>query len=99
MAKIYKDNVSVFQVDNQLVVKPDVEGKFSHANVAELYKCLTNLSEVHKLEVRVYKTEQLANSPVLMMDKWGKPYLALVREYKAPGDLVVIKTAAVQKLA
>jgi hypothetical protein len=99
MAKIYKGKVSVFQIDNQLVVKQDVKGKFSYVNVAELYKCLTNLGEVHKLEVRLYKTEQLANSPVLLSDKWGKPYLALVREYKAPGELVVIKTAAVQKLA
>ncbi len=99
MAKIYKGKVSVFQIDNELVVKPDMEGKFCHINVAELYKTVTNLAEVHKLEIKVYKTEQLANSPVLLVDKWGKPYLALVREHKAPGALVVIKTAAVQKLA
>lgn len=99
MAKIYKGKVSVFQVDNQLVVLPDVNGKFSYNNIEELYKCLTDLGKTHKLEVRVYQSEQLATYPVLQQDKWGKPYLALVREYKAPGALVVIKTAAVQKLA
>jgi len=96
MAKIYQGQVSVFSnSNNQLVVKPDVEGKFSHENVAELYKTMTQLGKKHKMEVRVFKPEQGGDTPVLMADRWGKPYIALLPERKAPGAVKV----TVQKLA
>lgn len=96
MAKIYQGQVSVYtNSNNQLIVKPDVEGKFSHANVAELYKTMLTLGKKHKMEVRVFKPEQLGDTPVLMADRWGKPYIALLPERKAPGAVKV----TVQKLA
>ena len=96
MAKIYKGQVSVYtNSNNQLVVKPDVEGKFSHENVKELYKTMLTLGKKHKMEVRVFKPEQLGDTPVLMADRWGKPYIALLPERKAPGAVKV----TVQKLA
>lgn len=98
MAKIYQGQVSVYtNSNNQLIVKPDVEGKFSHANVAELYKTMLTLSKKHKMEVRVFKPENEANcdTPLLMADRWGKPYIALLPERKAPGAVKV----TVQKLA
>lgn len=99
MAKIYQGQVSVFSnANNQLVVKSDAEGKFSHANVAELYKTMLALGEKHKMEIRVFKPEnETANcdTPVLMADRWGKPYIALLPERKAPGAVKV----TVQKLA
>ena len=99
MAKIYKGRVSVYSNNqNQLVVKPDDEGKFNHENVAELYKTMCQLAKKHKMEVRVFKPEQLGDTPVLMADRWGKPYIALLPERKAPGALTVTKPA-VQKLA
>lgn len=99
MAKIYKGQVSVYSnSQNQLVVKPDVEGKFNHENVAELYKTMCQLAEKHSMEVRVFKPEQLGDTPVLMADRRGGPYIALLPERKAPGALTVTKPA-VQKLA
>lgn len=98
MAKIYQGQVSVFSnANNQLVVKSDAEGKFSHANVAELYKTMLTLSKKHKMEIRVFKPENETNcdTPVLMADRWGKPYIALLPERKAPGAVKV----TVQKLA
>jgi hypothetical protein len=98
MAKIYQGQVSVYtNSNNQLVVKPDVEGKFSHANVVELYKTMLTLSKKHKMDVRVFKPENEANcdTPLLMADRWGKPYIALLPERKAPGAVKV----TVQKLA
>lgn len=96
MAKIYQGQVSVYtNSNNQLVVKPDAEGKFSHSNVAELYKTMVQLGKKHKMEVRVFKPEQLGDTPVLMADRWGKPYIALLPERKAPGAVKV----TVQKLA
>lgn len=98
MAKIYQGKVSVFSNANkQLVVKPDVDGKFDMDNVAELYKTMINLGKKHKMEVRVFKPENEANcdTPLLMADRWGKPYIALLPERKAPGAVKV----TVQKLA
>lgn len=102
MAKIYQGQVSVYtNSNNQLIVKADVEGKFSHANVTELYKTMLTLSKKHKMEVRVFKPESetsKCDTPILMADRWGKPYIALLPERKAPGALSTSKPA-VQKLA
>jgi hypothetical protein len=96
MAKIYQGKVSVFANSNkQLVVKPDDAGKFDMNNVAELYSTMVTLGKKHKMEVRVFKPEQGGDTPVLMTDRWGKPYVALLPERKAPGMAKV----TVQKLA
>ena len=96
MAKIYQGKVSVFANSNkQLVVKPDDTGKFDSTNTAELYKTMCELGKKHKMEVRVFKPEQGGDTPVLMTDRWGKPYVALLPERKAPGAVKV----TVQKLA
>jgi hypothetical protein len=95
MAKIYQGQVSVFSNANkQLVVKPDVEGKFSHENVSELYKTMLTLGKKHKMEVRVFKPENETNcdTPLLMSDRWGKPYIALLPERKAPSSVKISVT-------
>lgn len=96
MAKIYQGKVSVFSNSKQqLVVKADDDGKFDMNNVAELYSTMCQLGKKLKLEVRVFKPEQGGDTPVLMADRWGKPYVALLPERKAPG----IAKVTVQKLA
>ncbi len=96
MAKIYQGKVSVFANSNQqLVVKPDDSGKFDMNNAAELYKTMVQLGKKHKMEVRVFKPEQGGDTPVLMADRWGKPYIALLPERKAPG----VAKVTIQKLA
>lgn len=96
MAKIYQGKVSVYNNSkNQLVVKPDDNGKFDMNNVAELYSTMCQLGKKLKLEVRVYKPEANGDTPVLMSDRWGKPYVALLPERKAPG----VAKVTIQKLA
>jgi len=96
MAKIYQGKVSVYNNSkNQLVVKADDSGKFDCNNTAELYSTMVALGKKHKLEVRVFKPEQGGDTPVLMADRWGKPYVALLPERKAPG----VAKVTVQKLA
>ena len=96
MAKIYQGKVSVYNNSkNQLVVKADDDGKFTQENAAELYSTMVALGKKHKLEVRVFKPEQGGDTPVLMADRWGKPYVALLPERKAPG----ITKVTVTKLA
>lgn len=94
MAKIYQGKVSVFSNDkNQLVVKADADGKFTHENVSELYTTMLALSKKHKMEVRVFKPDTNGDTPVLMSGRWGKPYIALLPERKAPSKVVVTKLA------
>lgn len=93
MAKIYQGKVSVYSNSKQqLVVKPDDSGKFDYANVAELYKTMVALGKKHKLEVRVFKPEANGDTPVLMTDRYGKPYIALLPERKAPGTVKISVT-------
>lgn len=99
MAKIYKGNVSVIKnLKGQIAVHPDPEGKFNYENVDELYQTMLALSKKHKAECRFFKPEAGGDTPVLMADRWGKPYVAVLPARKAPGALTVTKPT-VQKLA
>lgn len=94
MAKIYQGKVSVFSnTKNELVVRPDNDGKFTQDNVQELYTTMVALGKKHKMTVRVYKPEATGDTPVLMTDRYGKPYIALLPERKAPSKVVVTKLA------
>ena len=94
MAKIYQGKVSVFSNSNkQLVVKPDANGQFDMTNVSELYTTMLTLSKKTKMEIRVFKPEATGDTPVLMSDRWGKPYIALLPERKAPS---VVKVSVVK---
>lgn len=94
MAKIYQGKVSVYSNSkNQLVVRPDSNGNFTQDNIQELYKTMCQLGKKHKLEVRVFRPEQGGDTPVLMTDRYGKPYIALLPERKAPGKVTVQKLA------
>jgi hypothetical protein len=97
MAKIYQGKVSVYSDSkNRVVVKPDDSGSFDMNNVSELYKTMVALGKKHKLEVKVYKPEASGDTPLLLSDRWGKPYIALLPASQAPGAVTVVK---VQKLA
>ena len=103
MAKVYKGKVSVFSnTKGQLVLKGDDGGLFDYTNTKDLYATMLTLGKQHKMEVRVFKPEGEpgCDTPVLMADRWGKPYIALLPERKAPSmpDGYQDKPA-VQKLA
>lgn len=99
MAKIYNGTVSVIlNTKGQIAVRQDADGKFTHANVQELYDTMVKLGKKMKREVRFYKPEADGDTAVLMADRWGKPYIALLPARKAPGELTVTRPA-VQKLA
>ena len=99
MAKIYKGNVSIIKnLKGQITVSPDVDGKFSAANVTELYDTMCKLAKKHKAECRFYKPEAGGDTPILFADRWGKPYVAVLPARKAPGETTVTRPT-VQKLA
>lgn len=96
MAKIYQGNVSVVKnTAGKIAVSADTEGKFTQANVQELYTVMCKLAKQHKTEAKFFRPETGGDTPVLMADRWGKPYIALLPERKAPS----VTKVTVQKLA
>ena len=94
MAMIYKQPVSVYaNTKGELTVKPDADGKWTHDNVVELYKTMQRLAKEHKMPIRVFKPEANGTEPVLLTDRYGKPYLALLTASKAPSKMTVTKLA------
>jgi hypothetical protein len=94
MAMIYKGKVSIFQnTKGQITVKRDDEGNFSADNVDELYSKMLEFSKKLKAEIKAYKPEANANTPVLLADRYGNPYIALLKESKAPSKVKVTKLA------
>ena len=97
MAKIYNGNVSIIKnLKGQITVSPDAEGKFSAANVQELYETMVKLGKKHKAECRFYKPEAGGDTPILFADRWGKPYVAVLPARKAPGETTVTRPAVVK---
>jgi hypothetical protein len=89
MAKIYQGKVSVYaDTKKRITIKADVDGKFDMTNVAELYTTITKLAKQHKMETKVYKPKANGDTPVIMTDSWGKPYLAVLPAREAPSTVV-----------
>ena len=87
MAKIYKGKVSVYKnTKNQLVLKGDDDGAFDYTTAKECFDAMKALAKKHKLELRFYQPagEPGCDTPLLMADRWGKPYIALLPARKAP---------------
>lgn len=94
MAMIFKGNVSIFSnTKGEVVVKADAEGRFNADNAQELYKTVLEVAKKNKLTPRVYKPEATGDTPILMCDRYGKPYIALLPERKAPSKVLVTKLA------
>ncbi len=93
MAMIWnRGNVSIFaNTKGEVVVKPDVDGKFNADNVAELYTTMLEVAKKNKLTPKVYKPESSGDTPLLFADKWGKPYVAVLPASKAPSKVTVKK--------
>ena len=52
----------------------------------------TTLSKL-KAEIKAFKPEANGNTPVLLSDRYGNPYIALLKESKAPSKVKVTKLA------
>lgn len=95
MAKIYKGKVSIYaNTKGEAVVKRDENGQFDFETVSELYKTMIKVAKDNKLTPRVFKPEAAGDTPVLMADRWGNPYLALLPAQKVAGPVVKVTKLA-----
>ena len=99
MAKMYRGNVSVVKnTKNEITVVGDADGKFNQENAQELYTVMQKLAKQHKTTCRFYKPESTGDTAILMADRWGKPYVAVLPARKAPSNGTTTRPT-VQKLA
>jgi hypothetical protein len=97
MAKIYNGSVSIIKnLKGFITVQADPDGKFTAANVDELYTTMLALAKKHKADCQFFTPEVGGDTPILFANPWGKPYMALLPARKAPGKVTVNK---VTKLA
>jgi hypothetical protein len=99
MAKMFNGKVSVIKnTKGEITVQRDADGKFDQSNVQELYDTMKALATKHKTTCRFFVPEQLGDTPVLMADRWGKPYVAVLPARKAPSAGTTTRPS-VEKLA
>jgi hypothetical protein len=94
MANVYKGTFGIkANTNNEVILAPHPEGKYTAADAATVYKRVQAIAKEQKLVARLFKPEASCTEPVILCDKYGKPYLALLKKRTGPA----IKRAAPAK--
>ena len=97
-AKTFEGSVSIVKnTKGEIALKKDVDGKFSAANAAECHAKMVELSKKLKAGINKYSlfTPDNGTEPVLLANRFGNPYIALLPKQGDAGT----KRNAVTKLA
>ena len=79
MAKVYEGRFGIkANGKGEVVLGKLVDGKYSADDAAAVHKRVQALAKEHKLVARVFKPDAQGTEPVILADKWGNPYLALL---------------------
>lgn len=79
MAKVYEGRFGIkSNSKGEVVLGKLVDGKYSAEDAAVVLKRVQALAKEHKLVARVFKPDAKGTEPVILADKWGNPYLALL---------------------
>jgi len=79
MAKVYEGRFGIkANSKGEVVLGQLVDGKYTAEDAATVLKRVQALAKEHKLVARVFKPDAKATEPVILADKWGNPYLALL---------------------
>jgi len=100
MSRVFNGKVSiVLNTKGEIALKRDSEGRFSAENATEIYETMLKLAKARKATINKYslfRTES-GKIPVLLANRYGNPYIALLPEKAENGVSVPKKT--VTKLA
>lgn len=97
-AKTFVGSVSIIlNTKGEIALKKDEAGKFTAADSAEIYKLLKEFGKSNKAGINKYSlfTVDGGKEPVLLVNRYGNPYIALL---KSQGDAGTSKKS-VTKLA
>jgi hypothetical protein len=79
MAKVYEGRFGIkANRKGEVVLGKLVDGKYSADDAAVVLKKVQAIAKEHKLVARVFKPDAKGTEPVILADKWGNPYLALL---------------------
>jgi hypothetical protein len=82
MGKVYEGRFGIrANAKGEIVLakpKAGTQGKYTAADAAVVLKRVQALAKEHKLVARLYKPDPKATEPVILADKWGSPYLAVL---------------------
>ena len=79
MAKVYEGRFGIkANRKGEVVLGKLADGKYSADDAAVVLKRVQAIAKEHKLVARVFKPDAKGTEPVVLADKWGNPYLALL---------------------
>lgn len=79
MAKVYEGRFGIkANRKGEVVLGKLADGKYSADDAAVVLKRVQAIAKEHKLVARVFKPDPKGTEPVILADKWGNPYLALL---------------------
>ena len=92
MANVYKGSFGIkSNTKKEVILAPNPEGKYTAADAATVYKRVQAIAKEQKLVARVFKPDG-GTEPVILCDKYGKPYLALLTKRAGPTGKAVTPT-------
>lgn len=79
MAKVYEGRFGIkSNAKGEVVLGKLVDGKYTAADAPSVLKRVNALAKEHKLVARIFKPDAKGTEPVILADKWGNPYLAVL---------------------
>ena len=79
MARVYEGRFGIkSNAKNEVVLGKLVDGKYTADDAGTVLKRVQSLAKEHKLVARIFKPDAKGTEPVILADKWGNPYLALL---------------------
>lgn len=92
MAKVYEGRLGIKpNGKGEVVLGKRVDGKYTAEDAQVVLKRVQALAKEKKLVARVFKPDPKGTEPVILADKWGNPYLAILP--KREGVVAKRKTA------
>ena len=84
MGKRYEGNVEVFinNTTKKVKIKENSDGFFNKENVAKLYKVMKQVADKKGYELGIYIPDPNKAEVPVILQRFGKPYLALLKDDK-----------------
>lgn len=97
MARIFNKTFSVIKTStNRIVLKATDDGKFTFNDSVEVHKLCEKFAKELNAEYKPFvptdehgrpTIKKADMTPVILMDRWGKPYVAMLDKTKAPSKV------------
>jgi hypothetical protein len=87
-SKTFEGKVSVIlNTKNEVALKRNPEGKYTAVDAPQIYDVMQEAAKKHKVKINAYAlfTPKGGTEPVLLVNRYGNPYIALLPK-RSEGD-------------